>query len=84
MLKEESAELVVATSKVTRFGVENFHPDDPEKITNRDNLVKEIGDVLAVIDIILDTPELAITPDEIKRAKQNKLKKLIDFYEFDD
>lgn len=83
LLKEESAELVVAISKVSRFGAMNYHPHDPNKITNRENLIKEIGDVLAIIDIIVDTPELQITDDELFSAKRNKFTQLYDFYKFE-
>ena len=83
LLKEESAELIVAVSKVTRFGAMNFHPKDPNKETNREKLIKELGDTLAIIDIILDTPELQITKDEIIKAKHNKFTQLYDFYNFE-
>ena len=44
-LIEEIGELLQAWSKYYRFGANSFHPDDPNKITNYDTLMSEIGDV---------------------------------------
>lgn len=82
ILQEESAELIQAISKIKRFGADNFHPDDPDKVTNRNKLLKEIGDVYALISIVIDHPDIHISQDEIREAKNNKLKKLLNYYKF--
>ena len=51
ILQEECAEVVVAVSKIGRFGMDNFKPGKPK--TNREHLEEELGDVLAMIDILI-------------------------------
>jgi len=80
ILHEECSELIKVSSKVMRFGPTNFNPATPT-VTNRDMLVQEMGDVLALIDIIRDDPDLKITNNELKDAKFKKLRKMLDFYD---
>ncbi len=82
ILEEEASELIQAISKIKRFGAENFHPDDINKTINRDKLLKEIGDVYALISIVVDHPDIKISQNEIREAKNNKLKKLLNYYKF--
>jgi len=51
ILQEECAEVIQATSKIFRFGFESSHPDTPHK-TNTDHLQEELGDLLAMIDLL--------------------------------
>lgn len=51
-LVEECAEVIVEARKCDRFGLENFHPDDPNKITNKERLENELGDLFAMIGIL--------------------------------
>lgn len=51
MLLEEAGEIVQACGKILRHGFESYHPDDP-RTTNRMLLSREIGDILAVIDLM--------------------------------
>jgi NTP pyrophosphatase (non-canonical NTP hydrolase) len=74
ILQEECAEVTQAVSKCFRFGLDNYKPGKPK--TNREHLEDELGDVLAMIDIMLemgivDAPTLEVA----KRAKIQKLKK---------
>ena len=76
ILQEECAEVIQAVSKIRRFGFESFSPYDPSKQTNKDHLVEEIGDVLAVIEIVqkeYDLDEWLMI--EAKNRKFEKLKK---------
>ena len=74
ILSEECAEVIQAISKCHRFGMDNYKPGKPK--TNRDHLQEEIGDLLAMIDILLemDVIDQAVL-DLAKRAKIEKLKK---------
>jgi len=82
ILHEECGELIQASCKVARFGPDEYNPNDPKHITNRQKLVKEMGDVLALIDIICDDPILKIAPEELKQQKFAKFRKLLDYYTF--
>jgi NTP pyrophosphatase (non-canonical NTP hydrolase) len=74
ILQEECAEVTQAVSKCYRFGIDNYKPGKPK--TNREHLEDEIGDVLAMVDILL---EMAVIDsrnlEAAKRAKIEKLKK---------
>lgn len=50
ILQEECAEVIQAVSKISRFGIDNFKPGKPK--TNRQHLEEELGDVMAMIDIL--------------------------------
>ncbi|HDY66789.1 MAG TPA: hypothetical protein ENH85_03240 [Candidatus Scalindua sp.] len=44
-LIEECSELIHILCKAERFGWDNWHPDDPEKKTNKSLVLSEIIDV---------------------------------------
>ena len=80
ILQEECAEVTQAVSKCFRFGLDNFKPGKPA--TNAEHLETEIGDVLAMIDIlvdqgIVDKARLAAAT----AAKKEKLKQWSNIYE---
>jgi NTP pyrophosphatase (non-canonical NTP hydrolase) len=52
ILQEECAEVIQNISKCRRFGLENEYLKGSG--TQRDQLVKEIGDVIAMIDLLKD------------------------------
>jgi NTP pyrophosphatase (non-canonical NTP hydrolase) len=80
ILQEECAEVIVAVSKISRFGIDNYKPGKPK--TNREHLEEEIGDVLAMIDILLEKSVVSLEHLEIaKRAKIEKLKQWSNIYE---
>jgi NTP pyrophosphatase (non-canonical NTP hydrolase) len=80
ILQEECAEVIVAVSKISRFGIDNYKPGKPK--TNREHLEEEIGDVLAMIDIMLEKSVISLEHLEIaKKAKIEKLKKWSNIYE---
>ena len=82
ILQEECAEVIVAVSKISRFGLNNFKPGKPK--TNLEHLEEELGDMLAMIDILL---ELGIVSthalEQAKIAKIEKLKEWSNIYEQD-
>jgi NTP pyrophosphatase (non-canonical NTP hydrolase) len=72
ILGEECAEVIQAISKCQRFGVDNYKPGKPK--TNRQHLEEELGDLMAMIDIMIDKG--LISSDEINQARLNKIAKL--------
>ena len=80
ILSEECAEVVQAVSKCHRFGLDNFKPGKP--LTNAQHLEGEIGDVLAMIDLLQSmgvVTEAGLNTAKI--AKIEKLKKWSNIYE---
>jgi len=47
---EEASEVIKAICKAKRFGLENFNPYDPEKITNKQKILEEMDDLSHAID----------------------------------
>ena len=54
ILQEECAEVIQAISKIFRFGKKHRYPG-PASPTNLDKLQDEIGDVLAMVDILVES-----------------------------
>jgi NTP pyrophosphatase (non-canonical NTP hydrolase) len=74
ILQEEAAEVIQAVSKIRRFGVDNSKPDT--EYTNRQHLEEELGDMLAMIDILMINDVVSwANLHRAKRAKIEKLKK---------
>lgn len=69
--QEEAAEVIQEISKVFRFGIDDSHRDG---MTHRQRLTTEVGDLLAMIDLMVDTR--LIDPAQIEMAKQAKTTKL--------
>jgi NTP pyrophosphatase (non-canonical NTP hydrolase) len=73
ILQEECAEVTQAVCKAFRFGLDSKHDDGP---TKKEELETEIGDLLCIIDILI---EKAILSDSVingaRKAKREKLKK---------
>ena len=73
ILQEEAAEVIQAVSKCYRFGLDHYKPGKPK--TNRQHLEEEIGDLLAMIDILQKMDEVSFNNIEAARlAKIDKLK----------
>jgi NTP pyrophosphatase (non-canonical NTP hydrolase) len=72
ILSEECAEVIQAISKCHRFGMDNFKPGKPK--TNREHLEEELGDLLAMVDIMLEKE--IVTLDSLNTAKVAKIQKL--------
>jgi len=79
ILSEECAEVIQAISKCHRFGLDNYKPGKPK--TNREHLEEEIGDLLAMVDILLEMDVVdEIVLQQAKLAKIEKLKKWSNIY----
>jgi NTP pyrophosphatase (non-canonical NTP hydrolase) len=70
ILQEECSEVTQATSKCFRFGIDGLYQDQ----SNRDRLEQELGDVLAMIDIL--TNQGVVSADNLQLAKLRKFEKL--------
>ena len=80
ILQEECAEVIQAVSKINRFGLDNFKPGKPK--TNREHLEEELGDMIAMIDIMIEKNVVSESNLEIaKKAKIEKLKQWSSIYE---
>jgi len=72
--QEECAEVIQAISKIRRFGIDNAKPGT--EYTNRAHLEEELGDMLAMIDILMINNVVSwANLHRAKRAKIEKLKK---------
>jgi NTP pyrophosphatase (non-canonical NTP hydrolase) len=68
--QEECAEVTQAISKVFRFGIDAKHNDK----SNRDRLTEEVGDLLAMIDIMVE--KCIVSDSNINAARIAKKEKL--------
>jgi hypothetical protein len=72
ILQEECAEVIVAVSKISRFGLDNIKPGKPK--TNREHLAEELGDLQAMIDLCIEFN--LVGSEQISIAADNKIAKL--------
>jgi NTP pyrophosphatase (non-canonical NTP hydrolase) len=72
IVQEECAEVIQAVSKCERFGIDNYKPGKPK--TNREHLEEEVGDLLAMIDLLIKKEIVSV--DNVFLAKQAKFDKL--------
>lgn len=70
---EECAEVTQAISKCFRFGIDQIKPGKPK--TNREHLEEEIGDLMCMIDIMIQRG--IISNENVVTARANKMNKLI-------
>lgn len=73
ILQEECAEVIVEVSKCFRFGPDQIM--EGMTVTNMERLQKEIGDLQAMIELLVDN-KVGITIQGLKEAKKAKFKKL--------
>jgi NTP pyrophosphatase (non-canonical NTP hydrolase) len=72
VLTEECAEVIQAISKINRFGLNA----EWQGVTNKQALITEIGDVLALISVLVDETDINITDEDIHKAIDAKYEKL--------
>lgn len=72
ILQEECAEVIQAASKIKRFGIIGKRQDS--QLNNIQNLEMELGDVLALVELVKDS--LGITTEGLEQAKLNKMARL--------
>ena len=61
-LQEEAAEVIQAVSKIRRFGENNTHPE--RKTTNKQDLVIELEDLLAILAALEYCKYLDLSPSQ--------------------
>lgn len=74
ILAEECAEVQQMIGKILRHGLDDFRPLDKTKTINRKNLWKEMGHVLAAIDLL--TRNFDVSVDGIEESRKAKLKSI--------
>jgi NTP pyrophosphatase (non-canonical NTP hydrolase) len=73
ILQEECGEVIVAVSKISRFGLDNLKPGKLK--TNREHLEEELGDLYAMIEILQELDVVSwINIEKAAEAKREKLK----------
>lgn len=70
ILQEECAEVTQAISKVFRFGIDGLH----NGVTNREHLEEEVGDLMCMIDLLIDAG--IVSEAAVMTAKAEKMNKL--------
>ena len=59
LVMEEMAEASQAACKALRHGLESYNPADVFRTTNRDPLLKELGDVLFALRLLCEADDVA-------------------------
>ena len=73
ILQEECAEVIVEISKCFRFGPDQMM--EGMDVTNIQRLEKELGDTLAMIELIMEQ-NVGVTHKGLQEAKKAKFEKL--------
>ncbi len=73
ILQEECAEVTQAVSKCMRFGPDQMKPG--KNRTNLNMLEEEIGDLLAMVELLIDM-NIGVSTEGLTEAKKNKFEKL--------
>jgi len=71
ILQEECAEVIVAISKIRRFGIDNSYKDGG---TQREHLIQELGDVTLLVELL--KAHGIYTEQELLDAQRRKAFKL--------
>jgi NTP pyrophosphatase (non-canonical NTP hydrolase) len=73
ILQEECAEVTQAISKIFRFGMNSKWPDQNAP-SNKEKLEGEIGDLLCMIDILIE--KAILSDNNVNLARHRKREKL--------
>lgn len=77
MLSEEAGEIVLIIGKILRHGLQSYHPDDPDKKSNKLLLINELNDLGAVVQGMIaagDINKYQFSEDFHRVVWQKKLK----------
>jgi NTP pyrophosphatase (non-canonical NTP hydrolase) len=75
ILQEECAEVIQAASNIKRFGIIGKRQDST--LNNIQNLTMELGDVLALVEMVQDS--MGITTADLETARLHKMERLSQF-----
>lgn len=75
ILQEECAEVIQDVSKCFRFGPDQVHLNSKDGRTQIQNLETEIGDMMAMVELLVDE-KIGVTKYGIDLAKKQKFEKL--------
>jgi NTP pyrophosphatase (non-canonical NTP hydrolase) len=73
ILQEECAEVIVEVSKCFRFGPDQMM--EGVEVTNMQRLEKELGDLIAMIELLNDK-NIGVSKEGLELAKKAKFEKL--------
>lgn len=78
LLSEECAEVIQAVSKIRRFGLEGSYTKylGVKTKNGREQLSSELGDLDAIIFLLLEAGDLGLNPVELDRESIKKIKTL--------
>lgn len=76
ILAEECAEVIQIKSKIVRFGMDDVWP--ARGMSNREALEQELGDVLALVDILIGNGVLSL--EGLVAARERKIEKMGEWY----
>lgn len=77
ILSEECGEVIQAVGKILRHGFDSHDPLDPDKVTNRDKLETELGDIDCVLTVMGESGSVNI--DKVKTAAVKKRPRLFKY-----
>lgn len=75
ILQEECAETIQMICKCMRFGPDQCNPLIRDSEPNRILLEQELGDLLAMVELLIDK-DIGITESGMQEAKKKKFEKL--------
>ena len=73
ILQEEAVEVAKEVSKIMRFGPDQIKPG--KELTNIQVLQEELGDLLAMIELLVDK-DIGVNTEGLELAKKAKFEKL--------
>src|SRR4051812_44414709 len=79
-LLEECSEVIKDCSKSLRFGLDDRNVLDPSGPTNRERIVAELNDLVAVVELLEERGHLQIwESDGLKEAKKQKVLSFMEY-----
>lgn len=73
-LSEEAAEVIQAVSKALRFGINDRNPTLPDAISNGGNILKEVAELLAVVEMLQEEGALGPSLCDVTEVKKRRVK----------
>lgn len=74
ILAEECGEVIQIVGKILRHGYDSQNPDAPLAFTNQQLLQHEIGDVLYIIELLIERDD--VSKESVEIAKEKKARKI--------